>query len=469
MLAVIPLVASAWLFGLRGGLIMAILIMVPTAYVAGVLLSPPQPFAAHWPNYAAGLLLAGGTVAAQALVRRLDWEISTRTEAEQQQQLAQKLLAQTHRQLRAVLEKAPVVLFAVDSAGIVTLAEGRLDVVLGVSPVDPVGRRASEILTDLPELAHHLRRGLEGASHTGVIEVRDGAVYLDITYTQIQDESGVVLGVGGTIANVTERVRSAQLEREGEVKSRIMATMNHEVRSPLTAILGFAELLSTERRGPLNLDQRRYLENIETGGRHLLSLVNDSLDLSRMEAGMMVLEPVKLSVRQMLQEAVEQVQPLAEARDIQINLECSSNVTVHADARRLLQVVWNLVTNAIKFTPIGGSIWLSGQDAGALTRIEVRDSGPGIPSSHLESIFEEFIQVGTAGEGTGLGLAITRQLVVLMGGKITVESHLGQGTSFTLDLPPGREAPDATGGGRVFAGSPERASQDEESADAQNP
>jgi signal transduction histidine kinase len=435
VLAVVPLVASAWLFGLRGALVMAILIMVPTAYLAGVLLSPPQPLSAHWPNYAAGLLLAGGTAVAQSLVRRLEWEMGTRTAAEQQQRLAQERLAQTHRQLGAVLDKAPVVLFAVDRSGTVTLAEGRLDVVLGISAGDAVGRPASEMLSDLPELARHLRQGLDGATHAGVIEVREGAQYLDITYAQIRDENDAVVGVGGAIANVTERVRGEQLERESEVKSQFLATMNHEVRSPLTAILGFAELLGSERRGPLTADQRRYVENIESGGRHLLSLVNDSLDLSRMDAGMMVLQPARLSVLHLLEQVLEQVRPLADAREVEISLDCSSTVTAHADARRLQQVIWNLVTNAIKFTPAGGSIWLNGRDAGESTRIEVRDTGPGIPGSHLERIFEEFTQVGAPGEGTGLGLAISRRLVVLMDGELKVESQLGQGSSFTLVLP----------------------------------
>jgi len=414
---------------------MAILIMVPTAYVAGVLLSPPQPLSAHWPNYAAGLLLAGGTVVAQALVRRLEWEIGTRTAAEEQQRLAQERLAQTHSRLGAVLDKAPVVLFAVDRSGIVTLAEGRLDVVLGISAGEAVGRLASEILSDLPELARHLRQGLDGAAHAGVVEVREGAQYLDVTYAQIRDEKGSVVGVGGAIANVTERVRGEQLERESEVKSQLLATMNHEVRSPLTAILGFAELLGSERRGPLTADQRRYVENIETGGRHLLGLVNDSLDLSRMDAGMMVLEPARLSVLHLLEQVLEQVRPLADAREVEIRLDCSPSVTAHADARRLQQVIWNLVTNAIKFTPAGGSIRLSGRHADGSARIEVRDTGPGIPASHLERIFEEFIQVGTPGEGTGLGLAISRRLVALMDGELKVESRLGEGTSFTVVLP----------------------------------
>jgi len=436
-LAVIPLVESAWLFGLWGGLAMAILIMVPTAYLVSALLSPPQPHWLPWPNYAAGLLLAGGTAGVRTLVLRLDLEMRTRADAEERQRLAQQLLAQTHRQLRAVLERAPVVLFALDSDGIITLAEGRLDAVLGVKQVEPVGKTAAEILANLPDLLGHLSRGLAGSSHAGVIELQEEATYLEITYAPIRDQKGAVTGVGALIASVTERVRGEAAQRDNEVKSRLMATMNHEVRTPLNAILGFAEMLRRGRKGQLNPDQLHYVENIENGGRHLLELVNDSLDLSRLEAGKMTLEPVDLSLRHLIEEAVAQVQPLAETREIELAVDCRPTLTVRADRRRLLQVIWNLVANAIKFTPTGGKIWLSGRRHATRVQIDVKDSGPGIATDQLERIFNEFTQVGSPLEGSGLGLAITRQLVTLMDGKIEVKSEQGLGTTFTVDLPAG--------------------------------
>jgi len=221
--------------------------------------------------------------------------------------------------------------------------------------------------------------------------------------------------------------------------------MSHELRTPLNAVLGFSDLLDDERYGPLNDRQKRYVAHIHTGGKHLLKLISDILDLSRIEAGKMELSRDDVTVASAFSEVINSLYPLAEKKSQALLQRADPNLHVHADSMRLKQILMNLAANAVKFTPEGGRIELAARQTENQVRVEVRDSGPGIPPEQQKRIFEAFFrltQSGDATEGTGLGLAITSRLVELHGSKLGIESELGKGTCFHFSLPVVAVAPE---------------------------
>ena len=236
------------------------------------------------------------------------------------------------------------------------------------------------------------------------------------------------------VRDVTDQRRAQEAQRDSEAKSRLMAMMNHEVRTPLNSILGFAQLLTDPRIGELTEKQRRYVANIKAAGDHLLQLANDSLDMAKLDAGRagMVLSVVPVDT--VVSQAVEQVRPMANAQGLTLDAELSPGLDVHADARHLTQVLLNLLSNAIRHTH-AGSVTVSARRDGDSVAISVSDTGDGISQEDLARIFEEFFQGGNhAPGGIGLGLSISKRLVHLMGGSIGVESELGKGSTFTVRL-----------------------------------
>ncbi len=222
-------------------------------------------------------------------------------------------------------------------------------------------------------------------------------------------------------------------------KSEFLANMSHELRTPLNAIIGFSEVLLERMFGDLNDKQAEYLGDILTSGQHLLSLINDILDLSKVEAGQMELELGEFSLQQALENGLTMLKERASRHGITLNLELDPDLDViEADERKVKQVVFNLLSNAVKFTPDGGHVAVMARRTDDELQIAVRDTGIGIAPEDQARIFEEFRQVGQGSakaEGTGLGLALTRRLVELHGGRLWVESEPGVGSTFTLTLP----------------------------------
>ncbi|HUQ16345.1 MAG TPA: ATP-binding protein, partial [Candidatus Saccharimonadales bacterium] len=234
--------------------------------------------------------------------------------------------------------------------------------------------------------------------------------------------------------------KSAQLEVANRHKSEFLANMSHELRTPLNAIIGFSEVLQQKMFGELNEQQTDYLADIVSSGRHLLSLINDILDLSKIEAGRMDLQLAPFSLVAALGNAVTLIRERATNHGISLGLQVDPPLdVVVADERKLKQVAVNLLTNAVKFTPDGGSVRLHAWESEGGIRIAVHDTGIGIAAEDQERIFEEFQQArrqtAQSREGTGLGLTLSKRFVELHGGTVTLESEPGKGSTFTVTLP----------------------------------
>jgi len=234
-------------------------------------------------------------------------------------------------------------------------------------------------------------------------------------------------------------VKSREVEAASRHKSEFLANMSHELRTPLNAIMGFSEVLSERMFGDINEKQAEYIGDIRESGQHLLSLINDILDLSKIEAGRMELELSDFDLPSTIENTLILVRERAQRLGIALGCAIDERLgTVHADERKVKQVLLNLLSNALKFTPEGGKISVSAALHDGLAEISVRDTGVGIAPEDQETLFEEFSQVGTASkkvEGTGLGLAISRKFIELHGGKIWITSQVGTGSTFAFTLP----------------------------------
>jgi signal transduction histidine kinase len=240
-----------------------------------------------------------------------------------------------------------------------------------------------------------------------------------------------------TLLRELER-KSRDLEAASQHKSEFLATMSHELRTPLNAIIGFSEVLRERMFGELNDRQAEYLEDIHVSGRHLLTLIDDILDLAKVESGRMELELDDVDVGECLETGFMMVRGRAKRRGVRLEMDVEPGLDqVPADGRKLKQVVFNLLANAVRFTPEGGLVEASARRVEGELRIAVRDSGPGIAAEDQERIFETFQQAGNGGarEGSGLGLALSRAFAELHGGRLWVESRLGEGSTFVLALP----------------------------------
>jgi signal transduction histidine kinase len=233
---------------------------------------------------------------------------------------------------------------------------------------------------------------------------------------------------------------NSQLRAATEAKSAFLAHMSHELRTPLNAIIGFSDLLIGGIGGEINNKQRQCLEDILSSGKHLLSLINDILDLSKVEAGKIDIKPESLRLADVVDDAVTTVKPMLDDSRHEMAISIAEDLPpVYGDRNRLKQILLNLLSNAIKFTPDGGKLHLEANRKGNFCQVSMVDNGIGIRNEDQTSIFEPFTQLdtqpGERKQGTGLGLALTKQLVELLGGKIWVESEYGKGSRFSFTIP----------------------------------
>jgi PAS domain S-box-containing protein len=280
---------------------------------------------------------------------------------------------------------------------------------------------------------------------------KDGSQFwANVVITALRNPDGELVGFAKVTRDLTER-REAELraveaarrlalsEEANRTKSSFLAAMSHELRTPLNAIGGYADLLLAGVGGELTDQQRQYVERMYASQRHLLGVINDILNFSRIEAGQLQYDIEPASLQSSIDAVLPLIEPQARAHDIALTQAAQSDVTVLADASKVEQILINLLSNAVKFTPPGGSITLRSGVEGRTGWVSVRDTGVGIAPEQLGAIFQPFVQVGRSlssqHEGTGLGLAISSDLAEGMGGRLTVESTVGEGSVFTLRLP----------------------------------
>jgi two-component system, cell cycle sensor histidine kinase PleC len=234
---------------------------------------------------------------------------------------------------------------------------------------------------------------------------------------------------------------AAELKRTAKVKSEFLANMSHELRTPLNSINGFSEVLCDETFGPLNEKQKKYVNNVLTSGKHLLLLINQILDMAKVEAGKMKLTLSSLPMKNLLNDISMLVADMVSKKKIEMLLEIAEDLpNIEADELKAKEIIYNLLSNAVKFTPEGGKIGMRAKKADSEIEVVVWDTGVGIASENMEKIFEGFFRVDTAysrvTEGTGLGLPLSKKLVELHGGKLSVESEgLNRGTAVRFTLP----------------------------------
>jgi PAS domain S-box-containing protein len=370
-----------------------------------------------------------------------------------------------HR-FRELLEAAPDAIIEVDHEGRIVLINGVTEKTFGYTRDELLGQSVDMLLPDHSRAAHAGHRGrFEAAPVTrpmgqGMVlhgRRKDGsAVPVEISLSPAGSPQGFrALAI---IRDVTDRtliadrlrvlreeytreleLRNREIERADRRKTEFMAAMSHELRTPLHTVIGFSELLGEEVKGPLNADQKRFVNHIQKDGEHLLALINEILDLSKIEAGKLVLNREVLELGSLIDDVLASLRPRAASKSLELSLHNPAPVNVDADRIRTRQILVNLLSNALKFTPAGGSVRVDVESADGFARVAVIDTGIGVPAAHHEAIFEKFHQIEPAmsafREGTGLGLAITKRLVEAHGGRIWLESEPGQGSRFTFTLP----------------------------------
>ncbi len=270
-----------------------------------------------------------------------------------------------------------------------------------------------------------------------------------VVITALFDKAGSLNGFAKITRDMTERKRIEQvlydknieLQNAAKTKDRFLANMSHELRTPLNAIIGFAEFLADGKPGHLNPKQEEYLDDILNSGRHLLQLINDLLDLAKVEANKMDLHSERFSLARVIEDICTVVNPIAQRKSLQIGIEVATELgDVVLDQQKFKQILYNLLSNAIKFSDDGGrvDVFASLRDRRHL-KLVVRDAGIGIRAEDISRLFTEFEQLESGAsrryEGTGLGLALTRKIIELQGGTIGVESEVGRGSTFSVILP----------------------------------
>jgi PAS domain S-box-containing protein len=242
-----------------------------------------------------------------------------------------------------------------------------------------------------------------------------------------------------TAKNEQLEARNQEVEHANRLKNEFLASMSHELRTPLHTIIGFSELLTEQLEGPLNEKQQRFLGHILQDARHLLELINEILDISKIESGTLKLKREAFDFSQCVEEVMAGIRQQAVTKNIKLENKDCFHKALYADRLRVKEILYNLINNAVKFTTKGGSVWIESAQSGDFLQVSVCDTGIGIEEKEQASIFDKFYQVGDSGkggrEGTGLGLSITKHLVELHEGTIRVESRPGQGSRFMVTLP----------------------------------
>jgi PAS domain S-box-containing protein len=371
---------------------------------------------------------------------------------------AQEAISRSEARFRDLVNRCPALVCEIDRHGQTIFANAAARAILGFAPEELVGRGWSSLVPeeDWPaarELAFAVQRG-DVTSFELPLRSQNGDVRCVLFNTANRYDAGGALDIVVAFGlDITERKRAeeaarrlvaaevarAEAEAANRAKTDFLAVMSHELRTPLNAIAGYAELIEMGLRGPVTPEQTEDLGKIKRSQRHLLGLINDIMNFARLETGHVSLSVTDMSVNETLAVLDALTEPQVAAKGIAYEkARCEPGLTAWADEEKTRQILINLVSNAIKFTPRGGTITIECEDDDEVVRFRVRDTGRGIAREKLELIFEPFVQVNKQfprDEGVGLGLAISRDLARMMHGELTADSEVGVGSLFTLTLP----------------------------------
>jgi PAS domain S-box-containing protein len=401
---------------------------------------------------------------------------TARKQIEDERMKLDQRLRDQHFYTRSLLESNIDALMTTDPRGIITDVNKQMEALTGCTRDELIGAPFKSYFTDPSRAEAGINRVLSEGKVTNyelTARARDGTLTV-VSYnaTTFHDRDRRLQGVFASARDMTELKRieqalqqkNAELEDASRMKSEFLANMSHELRTPLNAIIGFSEVLSDGLLGDMSDKQRKFIDDIFKSGKHLLSLINDILDLSKVEAGKMLLDLDPVDVSSLLRNSLSIIKGQAAARHVRLEMRAADRLGfMNADGRKIKQIVYNLLSNAVKFTADGGEVILEAErvsrgDVGVLTqawphrtfplvesefseflRVSVADKGIGISPEGLEHLFKPFSQVDSGlarkFEGTGLGLALVKLLVDLHGGVVAVESAVGQGSCFTVWIP----------------------------------
>jgi PAS domain S-box-containing protein len=418
---------------------------------------------------------------------------TARKQVEEERRKLDQRLRDQHFYTRSLIESNIDALMTTDPRGIITDVNKQTEALTGCTRDELIGAPFKNYFTDSSRAEAGINRVLNEGKVTNyelTARARDGKLTV-VSYnaTTFHDRDRSLQGVFAAARDMTElkrfeqtlKQKNAELEDASRMKSEFLANMSHELRTPLNAIIGFSEVLRDGLIGEMTDQQRGFIGDIFSSGKHLLALINDILDLSKVEAGKMSLDLEPVQVSTLFVNSLSIIREKAAARQIRLTLDVAEELgTLHADARKVKQIVYNLLSNAVKFTIEGGHVTLRAgrvprADVGRLSaawkgrslpladnafteflKISVTDSGIGVPPERLQHLFKPFSQIDSGlsrkFEGTGLGLAMVKLLAELHGGAVAVESAVGEGSCFTVWLPlraPGEEALPSAGAAAV--------------------
>src|SRR5256714_11176075 len=401
---------------------------------------------------------------------------TARKQVEDERMKLDQRLRDQHFYTRSLLESSIDALMTTDPRGIITDVNKQMETLTGCTRDELIGAPFKNYFTDAARAEAGIKRVLNEGRVTNyelTARARDGTLTV-VSYnaTTFHDRERVLQGVFAAARDVTElklfeqrlQQKNVELEEASRMKSEFLANMSHELRTPLNAIIGFSEVLGDGLIGNLSEQQKKFIGDIFSSGKHLLSLINDILDLSKVEAGKMMLDLESVQISSLFANSLSIIKEKAQERHVRLSLDAPRELgSIRADARKVKQIVYNLLSNAVKFSNDGGEVTLQARrvaraDVGQLQNdvigrvfplaangfmefleIRVTDGGIGISPNGLEALFKPFSQIDSGlsrkYEGTGLGVAMIQLLAELHGGSLAVESAVGEGSRFTVWLP----------------------------------